>query len=121
MTKEFDKNGIVFSRGQSQKVAIARAFAQKGEFVIMDEASSALDPFAEAEVNNTIMERLGEKSFVVISHRLSTIQDMNKIYVLEEGRVVEEGTHQELMRLNGTYAQMYTVQAEKYREEAEIE
>lgn len=116
VTKEFDKNGIVFSGGQSQKTAIARAFAQDGKFVIMDEASSALDPLAEAEVNTTVLEKMAGKSFVVISHRLSTIQNMDRIYVLSDGCVVEEGTHQELMQLNGTYAQMYTVQAEKYRE-----
>lgn len=84
--------------------------------VIMDEASSALDPLAEAEVNTTVLEKMAGKSFVVISHRLSTIQNMDRIYVLSDGCVVEEGTHQELMQLNGTYAQMYTVQAEKYRE-----
>ncbi len=116
VTKEFDKEGLVFSGGQAQRLAIARAIARDGEMVIMDEASSALDPIAEAEINNTIMESMKEKSFIVISHRLSTIQNMDTIYFLKEGKIAESGSHKELLELNGGYAEMYNVQAEKYRE-----
>lgn len=116
VTKEFDKEGIVFSGGQSQRLAIARAVAKNGDFVIMDEASSALDPIAEAEINKTILESLKGKSFIVISHRLSTIQNMDTIYFLRDGCIAESGSHKELLALDGGYAEMYNVQAEKYRE-----
>lgn len=119
ITKEFDKEGIIFSGGQSQKVAIARAFAKDGEFVIMDEASSALDPIAEAEINSIIMEEMQEKSMVIISHRLSTIQNADKIFYIQDGEIAESGSHQELLALDGKYAKMYKVQAEKYREKCE--
>ena len=116
ITKEFDKEGIVFSGGQSQKVAIARAFAKDGEFVIMDEASSALDPIAEAEIYSIIMEEIKKKSMVIISHRLSTIQNVDKIFYMQNGEIIESGSHYELLELDGKYAEMYKVQAEKYRE-----
>lgn len=115
VTKEFDRNGLVFSGGQSQKVAIARAFAKDGDFVVMDEASSALDPISEAEVYDVILSKLRRKSFIVISHRLSAIQNMDKIYFLQDGRIAESGSHKELLALNGHYARMYNVQAEKYQ------
>lgn len=117
VTKEFDKTGVVFSGGQEQKVAIARVFATQGKIVLMDEASSALDPIAEAEVNTTIMETLEEKTLIVISHRLSTSKNMDTIYLLEEGIIAETGTHQQLLQKNGSYAKMYNAQAKKYREE----
>lgn len=116
ITKEFDKEGIVFSGGQSQKVAIARAFAKDGEFVIMDEASSSLDPIAEAEIYSIIMEEMQEKSMVIISHRLSTIQNVDKIFYIQDGEITEAGSHHELLELDGKYAEMYKVQAEKYKE-----
>lgn len=115
VTKEFDKNGIVFSGGQSQKVAIARAFAKNGDIVIMDEPSSSLDPIAEFEINNTILKKSKSKSLIVISHRLSSIQNMDKIYFMENGEIIEEGTHDELIKKAGKYASMYNIQAEKYR------
>lgn len=116
ITKEFDKEGIVFSGGQAQKVAIARAFAKDGEFVIMDEASSALDPIAEAEIYNIIMKEMRKKSMVIISHRLSAIQNVDKIFYIQDGEIVESGSHYELLELDGKYAEMYKVQAEKYRD-----
>lgn len=119
VTKEFDKEGIVFSGGQGQKVAIARALAKDGDILIMDEASSALDPISEYEINNTILEHSKDKSLIVISHRLSTVQNMDKIYFMEHGEIVEEGSHEELLKRNGKYAKMYNVQAEKYRKEKE--
>lgn len=118
VTKEFDKEGIVFSGGQTQRLAIARAIARDGEMVIMDEASSALDPIAEAEVNQTITGQMKEKGFIVISHRLSTIQNMDTIYFLKDGSIAESGSHKELLELDGGYAEMYNIQAEKYRERA---
>ena len=113
-TREFDEQGIVFSGGQSQKAAIARALYRNGDIVIMDEASSALDPISEAQINQTIMEQMKEKSMIIISHRLSTVKHVDTIYFLEQGQVLEQGSHEELMAYNGKYAEMYTVQAEQY-------
>lgn len=119
VTKEFDKNGIVLSGGQAQKLAIARAMAKDGEIVIMDEASSALDPIAEAEIYKAIMKEMNDKAFVVISHRLSTIRYMDRIFFIENGEIAENGTHAQLMKKEGRYAKLYQTQAEKYKENTE--
>lgn len=115
VTKEFDKDGIVFSGGQSQKVAIARALAKDGSLMIMDEASASLDPISEAEIYEMVMQGFSDKTFIVISHRLSAIQGMDNIYFLENGEIVEHGRHEQLIKQQGKYAQMYNVQAEKYK------
>ena len=80
----------------------------------MDEASSALDPISEAEINHTILERMSDKSMIIISHRLSTIRHVDKICFMEQGHILEMGTHEDLMEKNGKYAEMYRIQAEQY-------
>lgn len=115
VTKEFDKAGLEFSGGQKQKLAIARAFAADREIIIMDEASSALDPIAEKEINTTMLEEAQDKTFVIISHRLSTIRYVDCIYFIQDGQIVESGTHDELMKKNGRYAELYMAQAENYQ------
>ena len=114
MTREFDEKGLVLSGGQCQKLAIARALYRNADIVVMDEASSALDPISEAEINHTIMEQMSNKSMIIISHRLSTIKHMDRICFMEQGRILEMGTHEELIALNGKYAEMYRIQAEQY-------
>lgn len=114
ITKEFDEKGLEFSGGQRQKVAIARALYTDGDFVIMDEASSALDPIAENEINQLILNTMINKTILIITHRLSTVKHVDKIYFMENGEIVESGTHEELMGLNGKYAEMYSVQARQY-------
>lgn len=113
MTKEFDKSGIVCSGGQKQKISIARALNRNSEILILDEASSALDPIAEDKMQRLIMEQ--GKTTIFISHRLSFVQNVDRIYFMENGSVMEAGSHEELMKKNGKYAQMYNIQAEKFR------
>lgn len=119
VTKEFDKDGLEFSGGQKQKIAIIRALLQGGELVIMDEASSALDPISEREINQLLFDNFKEKTMIVIAHRLSTIRNVDCIYYLEDGEIVESGTHEELIQMNGKYAVMYNAQAEQYMEKPE--
>lgn len=115
MTKEFDNEGLELSGGQKQKVAIARAFAKEHDLIIMDEASSSLDPISEKEINKAILNEGKEKTMIIISHRLATIRYVDRIYFFDHGKIIEQGTHDELISLNGKYADMYEAQAENYR------
>lgn len=114
LTREFDENGTNLSGGEAQKIAIARVFATPYDLIIMDEPSSALDPIAEYELNRHISKYAEGKTVIFISHRLSTTRHADRIYMFEDGRVIEEGSHDELMNLGGKYAEMFNVQAEKY-------
>ncbi len=115
LTREFDKTGTELSGGEKQKVAIARAFYKDAELIILDEPSSALDPDAEYELNRSIAEYSGDKTVIFISHRLSTTRHADRIYMFDSGRLIESGSHEELIKLNGKYAYMFNLQAEKYR------
>lgn len=117
LTRTFEENGIELSGGQWQKIGIARAFFRDAPFVILDEPSSALDPKAESQIFNSFSDLCGDKSGLLISHRLSSIMIVDKIIFLEDGQIKEAGTHEELMKQNGTYAEMYNLQAEKYKTE----
>ena len=114
VTTEFDKKGVDFSGGESQKVAISRAFYKKADILIMDEPSSALDPIAEYELNKAMETAAKGKTVFYISHRLSTTRDADRIIMLERGRIIEEGTHAQLLASNGKYAEMWNAQAGKY-------
>ena len=115
LTTEFSKEGVGLSGGESQKIAIARVFARPFELIIMDEPSSALDPIAEYELNQSILKNAEGKTVIFISHRLSTTRMADKIYMFDGGEIVECGSHDELMAQNGKYAEMYRVQAKKYK------
>lgn len=119
MTREFSDHGTMLSGGESQKVAIARMFAKRHKLsiAILDEPSSALDPFAEYTLNKNMMESVSEASVIFISHRLSTTRDADCIYLFEHGRIIESGKHEELMNLGGHYAEMFEKQAHYYQEE----
>ena len=116
LLREFDDEGIMVSGGEGQKVAIARAFYKNCPYVILDEPSANLDPIAEYNLNQAMMEAAEDKTVVFISHRLSTTVNADKIYVMENGEIIESGSHAELMEMNGTYAYMFNLQAEKYKE-----
>ncbi len=114
LTKEFDEDGAVLSVGESQKLAIAHAFLKDAPYVILDEPSSALDPIAESEMYANMMKMGENKGMIFISHRLSSAVSADKIYMLENGEVVESGAHKELMEKNGKYADMFRKQAQNY-------
>lgn len=117
LTKEFDDDGINLSGGESQKIAVSRVFYSDKPMIILDEPSSALDPISEYYLNKTMMELAENKQVIFISHRLSTTRLSDYIYVLESGRVVEHGSHEELLYANNIYASMWKAQAGHYNTE----
>lgn len=119
LTREFDDKGVVLSGGEGQKLVIARAFAKDADVVILDEPSSALDPIAEYKMYENMMKACENKSVVFISHRLSSATLADTIYLLENGQVIERGSHAELMARSGKYAEMFRIQAQNYMEETE--
>lgn len=116
LTTEFMEDGINLSGGESQKLAIARVFYRKAGLMILDEPSSALDPIAEYQLNHAMLSATEDKTVIFISHRLSTTRLADRIIMLEQGRIVEQGSHHELLGKNGKYAQMWRVQAGAYIE-----
>lgn len=114
VTKEFDRDGIILSGGQNQRLAIARGYALNYNLFILDEPSSALDPIAEANVYNNMLTLGKNKTIIFISHRLTTTVNADYIYLFEHGKVIEQGTHEELMKLNKKYKEMFTSQSKKY-------
>ena len=115
LTREFDDKGEVLSGGEAQKIALSRVFASDAPVVILDEPTSALDPVAEYQLFENMMQACADRAVVFISHRLSSAVPADRVYLFEEGRVVESGTHRELMERGGHYADMFHKQAESYR------
>ena len=114
VTTEFSSDGLTLSKGQYQKLALARIFASNRNFIVLDEPTSALDPISEYKVFNRLLEQFQEKTIVIISHRLTATKNADRIYLIDNGEIVESGNHQQLMKLGGKYAEMYSLQAEKY-------
>jgi ATP-binding cassette subfamily B protein len=116
LTKEFDDEGAVLSGGETQKLVVARAFArgENASVKVFDEPSSALDPIAEYELYRSICEQSGKNITIFISHRLSSVKDADIVYMLENGSVIESGTHAELMAQGAKYAEMFNMQAKNY-------
>ena len=112
--KRFEK-GEELSIGQWQKVALARAFFKSSQIVILDEPTSALDPEAEYELFQKFQQLMQNQTAIVITHRLASARRSDKIYVMERGTIVETGTHDQLMTMNGTYRRMFDIQANYYR------
>ena len=114
VTREFDREGATFSSGEAQRLIISRVFASDANIYILDEPTSALDPLSEERINKLIIQNVNKKTMIIIAHRLSTVVDCDKIYLIRNGSIVEEGTHAELMKLGGRYYEMFTTQTELY-------
>ena len=110
--------GVDVSGGEAQKIAIARALYKDAPFVILDEPTAALDPMAEAEIYENFNDLVQDKTSIYISHRMSSCRFCDRIVVFQNGRITEEGTHEELLDKNGEYAALFHAQAEYYRESA---
>ena len=121
ITKEFEKDGIGLSGGENQKVSVARLFAKDFQFAVLDEPSSALDPIAEYKMYENLIEVTKDKTVMYISHRLSSAVLSDKIIVISGGRVIETGSHKELLNSGGEYSRMFTLQASSYNKESEGE
>jgi ABC-type multidrug transport system fused ATPase/permease subunit len=120
------ERGGGFSGGQRQRLAIARALLRDPKLLILDEATSSLDAESEGLVQDALNELMKGRTTLIIAHRFSTIMHADRILVLEQGRVVEEGNHQELLARKGLYARLFQMQAfaarrEANEEEAEVE
>lgn len=111
------ERGATFSSGQRQLLAFARTIASKPKILILDEATANIDSETEELIQSSLRKMRQGRTTIAIAHRLSTIQDANCIYVMEQGRIIESGTHEELLTLNGTYYKMYQLQAGMMGEE----
>ena len=115
LTREFMDDGVNLSGGEAQKVAIARTFFKQADYLIFDEPSSALDPISEYNMNNAMRDASVGKTVVFISHRLSSTKMADKIYMFENGKIIEAADHDTLMKNDGKYAEMFKMQAKRYR------
>lgn len=113
--KEYDSNGINLSGGEYQKIAIARAAYKKASLYIMDEPTSALDPIVEAEIFEDMRKITKEKTSIFVSHRMSSCKICDKIFVFDNGVLIERGSHDELIKLQGIYYRLYTTQAKQFK------
>ena len=106
------ERGVKLSGGQKQRIAIARAILRRSPIIVLDEATAAVDVETEQQIRNAINSLAGKRTIIAIAHRLSTIRSAEQILVIENGTVVEKGTHEQLLELNGQYTRMNDIQKE---------
>ena len=114
VSKQFDKKGILLSGGEKQLLALSRIATKDFGLFVLDEVSSSLDPNAEYEFNKKLFEIIGSNTAIIIAHRLSSIKNVDRILVINNGSIIESGTHQELIERGGVYSKMYKRQASGY-------
>ncbi|WP_343216342.1 ABC transporter ATP-binding protein [Clostridium simiarum] len=114
MDKEVSKDGAELSGGEKQKIAVSRAYMSDKEIMIFDEPSSALDPIAEMDQFMNIKEKIKGKTAILISHRVGFARLADRIIVMDNGKIIEDGTHENLILKNGVYADLFNKQAQWY-------
>lgn len=114
VSTEFNEKGISLSGGEKQKLALARAIAMDSEVLVLDEPSSSLDPESEYNLLETIFDIAKNNSLVIITHRLAFANKMDEICFMEDGKIIERGTHSQLMALEGKYCEFYNMQSNAY-------
>lgn len=119
MNRDMDEEGVTLSGGEMQKLMLARALYKDAPVVILDEPTAALDPIAEGEMYEKYDRMIRDKTAIFISHRLSSTRFCDRILFMEQGRIVQEGSHESLMRQGGAYAELFTLQARYYRKDKE--
>ena len=117
LCREFDERGIELSGGEWQRVALSRAYFKNSEIIILDEPSAALDALAENHIFKTFQKMSNNKTGILISHRITSFINFNKIFVLKDKKIIEEGSHNELMKIKGHYYQIYSKQSNKFFKE----
>jgi ABC-type multidrug transport system fused ATPase/permease subunit len=113
--KEFE-GGIDLSKGQHQRMAVARMFYRHAAITILDEPTASIDAVTEEKIFSSLEKNMEGKTVILITHRFSTVKNADKILVLEHGKIIEQGTHRELLQRNGKYAELYIMQAKRYLE-----
>jgi len=108
--KEIGERALKISGGERQRIALARFLLKEADIFIMDEATSALDSDTEAQIQETLFEELKDKTLIVIAHRYSSIKFVDRILVIEDGKIVEDGTHEYLLKKKGVYYKLYSKQ-----------
>nr|WP_240927927.1 ATP-binding cassette domain-containing protein [Paenibacillus thiaminolyticus] len=116
LSRRFDRDGVELSGGQAQRIAFCRAMYKQSQVIILDEPSASLSPIAENEMYIHFSQMIKNKTTIFISHRLSSSSISDKICVLDDGEIVEYGTHNELILRNGLYKEMYEIQSQYYKE-----
>lgn len=114
-SKEYNKDGVLLSGGETQKIAIARALAKESQFLLLDEPTSALDPIAEADIYANFKELAIKRTAIYISHRLASAIFCDKILVLDDGKIKDFDTHENLMQKNSMYSRLFNLQKENYK------
>ncbi len=120
ITQTLNENGVVLSGGETQKLLLAKAMYKDGPVLILDEPTSALDPIAESRIYDEYNQMAAEKTAVFISHRLASTKFCDRILFLDDGQIVEEGSHEELMKKGGKYREIFDIQSHYYKENIEV-